>query len=256
MFFVCVFALFLFFDGFMLFLASFSPFSFWPCEKLGNLEIRCRLSSAECCGVLRTVLLSAAGKSNSHLFCICFVCVSHCFLQISLFFPIFWWICWFFFASFSPFSPVTLEKVRKPWNWLQIEHCWMLLSAVKCCWVCCWVLLSVLLSVLLRIYLNCFVCVCFPIVFVQISLFFRTFGLILWYLLGSFSALSPAKTQETSNLVVDWELLSTAGKCNPSFQIVVLKFSLFLSQFLMGLVIFAIISFVFQIATMKRTALQ
>jgi hypothetical protein len=55
----------------------------------------------------------------------------------------------------------------------------------------------------LRVFSHCFV---------QISLFFRKF-----YLLASFSPLSPwpAKSQETSKLVVDWSLLSTAEKCNP-----------------------------------------
>ena len=57
--------------------------------------------------------------------------------------------------------------------------------------------------------------ICFAVFshcFVQISLFFRKF-----YLLASFSPLSlwPAKSQETSKLVVDWALLSTAEKCNP-----------------------------------------
>ena len=328
------------------FLASFSPFQPWPCKKSGNLEIGCRLSTAECCWVLLSaagksnshpfslffvcvfllfcpefivspifwwilcfflasfsafspltlqkvrkpwnwlqiehcwVLLSAAGKSNSHPFCICFVCVFPLFCPDIIVFPIFWWILHFFLASFSPFSSLTLQKVRKPWNWLQIEHCWVLLSAAECCWVllsaagksnsqpfsicfvcvfshcfvqislffpnclngfwlrshlfhpwpwkksgnleigcrlstaeCCWVCCCVLLRNPIPHFLPFVLCVCVPIVFVQISLFFRNFWWILWYLLGSFSALSPAKTQETSKLVVDWTLLSTAEHC-------------------------------------------
>ena len=137
------------------------------------------------------------------------VCVSHCFVQSPLFFPNFRWV-WRFFGFVLTFSPLTLQKVRKlefSCRLCTAEHCWVLLSAAECAAVCCW-------EIQFPTFFHLF-CVCFPIVFVQISLFFRNFWWILWYLLGSFSALSPAKTQETSKLVVDWELLSTAEKCNP-----------------------------------------
>ena len=174
----------------------------WPWKKSGNLEIGCRLSTAECCWVLRSVLLSAAEKSNSKPFSICFVCV----------FPLFWWILRFFLASFSPFSPLTLQKVRKPWNWLQIEHCWVLLSAAECCWVllsaaeCCW-------EIQFPSFFPFFVCVflLFCPDFIVSPIWLMDFVLFL----ASFSPFQPWPCKKSGNLeiVADWALLSAAERC-------------------------------------------
>ena len=101
----------------------------------------------------------------------------------------------------------------------------------------------------------CFTCF-FPLVctcFIVFSVIVRGFCVIL---LASFSPLSPwpAKSQETSKLVVDWALLRNAI---PSlFPFVLLKFSWLLPQFLMGFnsAVFAIIPmfFILKLETNKH----
>ena len=115
-------------------------FHLWPCQKSGNLEIGCRLSTAECaaecCWVCCWVLLSAAEKFNSQLFSICFVCVVPIVLSRVHCFSIFWDGFCVFLGGFV-LTPVTPD-CKKSGN-LEIG---CRLSTAECCWV----LLSVLLS--------------------------------------------------------------------------------------------------------------
>jgi len=70
------------------------------------------------------VLLSAAEKSHSHPFSICFVCVFPLFCpDIIVFSSIFDGFLRYFLASFSPFSAVTLQKVRKNSEMSIAEKC-------------------------------------------------------------------------------------------------------------------------------------
>ena len=74
------------------------------------------------------MLLSAAEKSHSQPFSICFVCVFPLFCpDIIVFSSIFDGFLRYFLASFSPFSAVTLQKVRK-----NSEICCRLSIAEKC----------------------------------------------------------------------------------------------------------------------------
>ena len=227
-----------FFDGFCTFFWLRSHlFHPWPCKKSGNLEIGCRLSTAEC----YWVLLSAAGKSNSQPLSICFVCVFPLFCpDFIVFSKLFEWILHFFLASFSPFSSLTLEKVRKPWNWLQSEHCWALLSAAECCWVCCCVLLRNPIPHLLPFVLCVCVCShCFCPDFSVFPQFLMDFVVFVGFVFSSFTRKNSGNFEISCRLSTAehcWALLRNAI---PSlFLFVLLKFSLFLSPFLMVLVIF------------------
>ena len=201
LFFVCVFLLFcpefivspICLMDFVFFLASFSPFSSLTLEKVRKpwnwLQI-------EHCWVL----LSAAGKSNSHPFSLFFVCVFLLFCPEFILSPIFLMDFVFFLASFSAFSPLTLQKVRKPWNWLQIEHCWVLLSAAG--------------KSNSHPFSISFVCV-FPLFcpdFIGFSKLFDGFCIFFGFVLTFFIP-DPGKSQETLKLVADWALLSAAECC-------------------------------------------
>ena len=306
---------------FALFFGFFFYFHPGPAKSQENLEIGCRLSTAECCWVLLSaaeccwVLLSATEccwvllrNPIPSLFPFVLCVFSHCFVQISLFFPqflmdfcaIFWlrshlfrpWPCkksgktpkyvadwallrnaipslfpfvllkfswflpWFLmgFGSFLQsfplfftwncqktehfnsipnvfpqflmdfcaifrilflFSPWACKKSGKPWNWLQIEHCWVLLSAAECYWVllsaaeCCW-------EIPFPAFFHLF-CVCFPIVLSRYHCFFLNFWWIFALFFGfvlTFFGPDPAKSQEKLRNMLQiehcWEMQSPA----------------------------------------------
>ena len=174
------------FDGFCVFLASFSPFSSLTLEKVRKpwnwLQIGALLSAAECCWEIQF-------PSFFPFFCLCFSFVLSRIHSFSNFFDGF---C-VFLASFSAFSPLTLQKVRKPWNWLQIEHCWVLLGNP----------IPILFPLVLCVFSHCFV---------QISLVFQ----IVWWICIFFWLRShlfhPWPWKKSGNLEIGCRL-STAECC-------------------------------------------
>ena len=184
--FVCVFALFfpIFWWILRYFLASFSPFFLWPCKKSGNLDFGCRLSTAECCWVLRSVLLRNPIPS---LFPFVLCVFSHCFDGF----------CAFFWLRSHLFHPWPCKKSGN----LEIG---CRLSTAECCW-----------EIQFPSFFPFFVCVFLlfcpefivsPICLMDFVLFF---GFVLTFFIPD-----PGKSQETLKLVADWALLSAAGKSN------------------------------------------
>ena len=111
----------------------------------------------------------------------------HCFSSI------FDGLCAIFFALFSHFSPLTLQKVKKLWNWLEIQsqaffHLFCVFSHIV-----------------------------FPNSLMDFALFF---GFVL-----TFFTSDPAKSQETLKLVADWALLS-AAECAAECCLVLLRNSI------------------------------
>ena len=125
----------MFFPSFLIFCRFFFYFHPGPAKSQENLEIGCRLSTAcwvllsaaECCWVLLSVAeccWEIPFPPFLHLFCVCFPIVLsryHCFSSI------FDWFLRYFLVSFSPFSALTLQKVRK-----NSEICCRLSIAEKC----------------------------------------------------------------------------------------------------------------------------
>ena len=112
-------------------------FSLKSCKKQGNLEISCKLSTAECCWVLLRNQIPNLFPFFFHLFCWLFPLFSPNLMIVSAFFRYFL-ICQLLYLHGPFFS---LKSCKKQEN-LEIscklstaECCWVLLSAAECCWV-------------------------------------------------------------------------------------------------------------------------